>query len=64
LTAGLAAAAALTRLLSTQLVGVTATDPSTFAAAALALAVVAAIACAGPARRALAVNPATVLRTE
>jgi ABC-type antimicrobial peptide transport system permease subunit len=62
--AGLAAAAALTPLVESQLVGVRPLDPATFAAAAALLGGVAAVAGALPVRRALAVAPAVVLRGE
>ena len=64
LTAGLLTAAVLTPLIESQLVGVAPTDPMTFAAAAALLAVVAGAACVGPTRRALSVDPASVLRSE
>jgi putative ABC transport system permease protein len=62
--AGLALAAAGTRLLSSFLYGVSATDLPTFAAASLLLAAVALLAAAIPARRAAKVDPVTALRTE
>jgi len=61
---GLFAAFALTRLMSTMLVGVAATDPATFAAIALLFLAIAALACWLPARRAAALDPVTALREE
>lgn len=52
---------ALTRLLKSALVGVTATDPSTYSVVSLALAV---LACLVPTRRAIAVDPTIALRYE
>jgi len=54
----------LTRVLSTFLFGVTPTDPATFAAAAIALVLVALIASFVPARKATAVDPLISLRAE
>jgi predicted permease len=51
-------------LLRTLLSGVTPTDPRTFAAAAVMLLVVAALASTGPALRILRLDPAETLRTE
>lgn len=62
--AGVSGAAGLTRFIASQLWGVAPTDPMTFATAAATLALVAAAACIGPTRRALAVDPASVLRSE
>jgi putative ABC transport system permease protein len=61
---GLVAAAGLTRVLRGQLFGVSATDPLTFLAVPAVLLIVAAAACIVPARRALAVDPATAVRAE
>ena len=61
---GLASAAALTRVLSGQLFGVSATDPLTFLAVPAILIMVALVACVVPAKRALAVDPASVIRSE
>lgn len=59
---GVAGALALGRLVAGLLFGVTATDPLTYAAVALVLASVAALACLGPARRATGVDPVVALR--
>ena len=64
LAVGLAASFALTRLLKSALVGVTATDPATYTAVSLALAAVAVLACLVPTRRAIAVDPTIALRYE
>lgn len=62
--AGLAGAWGLTRLLQALLFGVTATDPLSFALAALLLASVALLACWLPARRVAQVDPLEALRHE
>jgi putative ABC transport system permease protein len=61
---GLVASVALTQTIKSLLFGVSATDPATFAAIALLLALVALLACFVPARRATRVNPLTALRGE
>lgn len=62
--AGLLAAIALSRAMTRLLIGVSATDPVTYAMVALFLAAIAAIACWIPARRALSIEPIVALRSE
>jgi putative ABC transport system permease protein len=62
--AGIAGAAMLTRYLETLLFGLTPLDPSTFIAAAAAVAAVSVAASLVPARRATRVDPVVALRTE
>src|SRR5207248_10607038 len=61
---GLCAALGLSRLIQTQLYGITPHDPITIVAAALALGLVALVAGYIPARRATRVNPVLALRYE
>jgi ABC-type antimicrobial peptide transport system permease subunit len=61
---GLLAAGALSRILGSILYGVSATDPLTYGAVALALVMVATMASWLPARRAAGVDPAQALRSE
>jgi predicted permease len=61
---GLVAAAGMARLVGKFLVGVPPSDPLTYSAAALVLALVALLACYIPARRAMHVDPMVALRHE
>jgi predicted permease len=59
---GVGGAAALTRWLSSELYGISPTDPSTYIAVAATMAVVTLIACLVPAWRAMRVDPLVALR--
>jgi predicted permease len=63
-TLGIGASLAVTRVLASQLFGVTPTDPWTFTVAALLLLAIALLACYVPARRASRVDPLAVLKYE
>ena len=61
---GLLAALGLTRVMSTMLVGVKASDPATYLAMALLFFAIAAMACWLPGRRAAGLDPIVALRDE
>jgi putative ABC transport system permease protein len=61
---GLAGAFAVTRWLSSELYGVSAVDPLTYAGVAAVMAMVSMLACYLPARRAMRVDPLIALRYE
>ena len=61
---GLAGALALTRLMSSLLFGVTASDPLTYGAVSMLLATVAVLACYVPGRHAARIDPMISLRSE
>lgn len=64
ITVGLVSALAVTRLLSSELYGVSPADPLTFLGAALLMAIVTFLACYIPTRRAMHVDPMIALRYE
>jgi putative ABC transport system permease protein len=61
---GFTAAAGLTHIMESMLVGITATDPRTFAAMILVFFLVAAVASWFPARQAATLDPTVALREE
>ena len=61
--AGIGGALLVMRALAAELHGVSATDPATYAAVAVTMALVTVAACLVPTRRAMRVNPLIVLRT-
>jgi putative ABC transport system permease protein len=61
---GFAGALALTRLMSSELYGISPTDPPTYAAVAIVVSLVAMMACYVPTRRAMGVDPLIVLRDQ
>jgi putative ABC transport system permease protein len=61
---GVAAALALTRVVSKLLFGIAASDPATFLGVSLLLLLVALAACYVPARRAMRIDPILALREE
>lgn len=61
---GAAGAVAVTRLLASELYGVSATDPITYAGVAMIMILVTLLACYIPTRRAMRIDPMTALRYE
>jgi putative ABC transport system permease protein len=62
--AGISGAVLAAKVLSSMLYGVSATEPSTYVSSILLLTVTSLLACLGPARRALRVEPLVALRSE
>jgi putative ABC transport system permease protein len=60
----LAGALGLTRLLSSQLYGISPSDPLTYLAVSLLMLIVTLLACYIPTRRAMRTDPLTALRAE
>jgi putative ABC transport system permease protein len=63
-TLGVAVALAMAPLLDSQLYGVTSIDPITFVSVPVALLLLAALAAAVPARKAMRIDPLSALRIE
>jgi putative ABC transport system permease protein len=61
---GFAGALAATRLMSSELYGISPTDPLTYAAVGIVVSLVTMMACYVPTRRAMAVDPLMVLRDQ
>jgi ABC-type antimicrobial peptide transport system permease subunit len=61
---GIGSAFGLTRFLNSMLFGITSRDPMTFAVTGLVMALVTAVACYVPARRAAKIEPLESLRYE
>jgi putative ABC transport system permease protein len=61
---GVAGALAVTRLLASELYGISPTDPATYAAVAIVVSLVTLTACYVPTRRAMGVDPLVVLRDQ
>ena len=63
-TLGFAGAFVTTRMLASELYGVSSADPFTYATVAIVMALVTTLACYIPARRAMSVDPIIALRSE
>jgi ABC-type antimicrobial peptide transport system permease subunit len=61
---GLAGSLGLKKFMAAQLFGISATDPATFLVVGMLLALVVAVACYVPSRRATKIDPMTVLHYE